>query len=936
MNLIPALVSAVLLTLCAASYAGINTWTAFGPEGGNASDVQFPRSDRLYAIGGSVIYLSDNQGTSWRPIMNGLPQSPAFSIKLSASISNADVVYVVFQSDDQVTFQRVFRTTNAGQRWARIPFSLPGAAVIRDLSIDPTDSNRITITTSLAGSAGVAMSNDGGLNFSNPAVGGGFPQGTTSSTFSATRHGTIGYAVVRPTLAAGVLQVFRSSDVLNNIWTVTSSLPTPVTQLSRIRTAPSNSNVVYGNVFDRPDPCIDPCPESAVTLNGGGLWSIRGSLISPPWISPVSSGTVLEVFYPGNISVSTNNSNSYTPLSTSTTLLSRVAASSTYPTTPTFFASSFTAGIFRSTNNGVSTSRVNDGFSGKTIAALAISRGGGTIINSNYTLFAGADSEFVSDGVNSRLIPNLTVPDPWIERNVASLGSSGVVALATDLTANTHVYAGDNFNRVLRSVNNGVNWASVSTPGSGIGSVHTIAIDERSCAVPPVSGICTSGPLQTIYVGGNNSPNAIFGSTAFAIYKSTNAGTTFAAASTGINRPSSSTLTLRVTDIAIDRSTTPILYAATSLFGTGSVGTTASGIYKSTNAGVSWSSINSGLPLVAGGGVNTVHNVTSVEVAPDNNAVLYAAVVNNLVVPGAVSGIYKSINAGASWVQVGLARRAVRDIAIDRNNSSRIYVAVSGTGAEPGGVARSLDSGATWNSISTALPARGAFKIAARGSQLYVGTIAGVYGFFQGPDPDLDNVQSSVEDAAPNGGDLNNDGVPDSTQSNSASFLIKSVNDGNDRRITLGRTNYGNADTVEERSILGSCSQLNNTFGIDPELYPIDLGASGIAYDASDLGLVNIELNSCSAAVIDVKFDDGNFIDPVNWTWRNYSPTTPGDNNTFAWYTFTGARRLNNTTWRLTINANQLGVYRADSNSILLRGGPAFFPERMFTGGFED
>gem|GEM_PF-2981465 len=938
MTLIPRLFSAVLLTFCAAAQAGINIWTAFGPEGGNASDVQFPRSDRLYAIGGSVIYLSDNQGTDWRPIMNGLPLSPAFSIKLTASISNADVAYVVFQSDDLVTFQRVFKTTNAGLRWARVPFPLPGAAVIRDLSIDPLNENRITITTSLAGSPGVAMSNDAGASFFNPSIGGGFPQAGTSSTFSATRHFTIGYAVLRQSPTAMVPQVFRSTDS-GVSWVATSALPTPVSALSRIRTAPSNADVVYGNVFDRPDPCIDPCTQSTVTVNGGGLWSPRNSLISPPWISPTSSGTVLGVFFPGNVSVSTNNANTYTPLSTSTTLLSRVAASPGYPTTPTFFASSFTAGTFRSTNNGVSSSRVNDGFSGKTISALAISRGGGAISNPNFTLFAGANSDFVSDGVNSRFIPTITAPDPWIERNVAVLGSSGVLALATDLTANTHVYAGDNFNRVLRSVNNGVSWASVSTPGAGIGSVHTIAIDERSCASPPVSGICTTGPLQTIYVGGNNSPDAIFGSNALAIYKSTNAGTSFAAASAGIVRPLLSTLTLRVTGIAIDRSATPVLYAATSLFGTGNIGATASGIYKSTNGGIGWSPINTGLPLIPGGGVNTVFNVTAIEVAPDNNAVLYATVVNNLVAPGAASGIYKSVNAGASWAQVGLVRRAVRDIAIDRNNSSRIYVAISGTGAEPGGMARSLDSGATWNLISTGLPASGAFKVAARGSTLYAATIAGVFAFFQGPDPDLDNVESSVEDAAPNAGDLNNDGIADSTQSNSASFLIKSINDGsaqNDRRAILGRTNYGNADTVPDRAELGACDQLNNTFGIDPEVYPLDVGGSGIAYDATDLGLVNIELNNCSAAVVTVRFDDGNFTDPVNWRWRNYSPTTPGDNNTFAWYTFAGARRVSNTTWRLTINANQLGVYRADSNSILLRGGPSFFPERVFTGGFED
>lgn len=929
------LIACTSLVCTSFAQAGVNTWTPFGPEGGNASDVQFPRVDRLYAVGGSIIYLSDNQGTNWRPIMNGLPQSPAFSIKLAASINNADVAYVVFQSDDQVTFQRVFKTTNAGLRWSRVPFPLPPGALIRDLSIDPINSDRIIITTSLPGSAGVAISADGGANFSSPSVASGYPQGASSATFTATRHGAIAYAAVRATLAAGALQVFRSSDSGVN-WAPTATLPTTVRTLFQLRTSLNSQNTVYGSGYDSPDPCIDPCDDGVSTINGGTSWSARSSLISPPWISPSNANTLMQAFYPGSVSLSTNSGALFTQLVAGTRLLSRVSASSNYPATPTFFAASFTDGIFRSINNGANVSRVNDGFSGKTIAALAISKGAGTVANPNYTLFAGADSEFTSDGVNSRLIPSITPPGAWIERPVASLNSSGVVAMATDLTANTHVYAGDNFNRFLRSVDNGVSWAQANTPSPGIGSVHAIALDERSCTAPPVSGICTTGPLQTIYIGGNNSPNAGLGSNAFAIYKSTNAGVSFTVASAGINRPSVSSLTLRVTDIAADRSATPILYAATSIIGTGAIGTNASGVYKSTNGGSSWTSINTGLPQVAGGGVNTIHNVTAIEVAPDDNAVLYATVVNNLVSPGAVSGIYKSTNSGASWALTGLSRRAVRDIAIDRNDSSRIYVAVSGTGAEPGGVARSLDSGATWNSISTALPASGAFKIVARGSQLYVGAIAGVYAFFQGPDADLDNVETSVEDAAPNGGDLNNDGIADSTQSGTASFLVKTVDDDETRRAPEGRTNYGNADIDKMRAVAGSCTQLNNTFGIDPEIYPIDLGASGIAYDASDLGMVNIELNDCSSATITVKFDDGNFIDPLNWKWRNYSPTTPGDNGTFAWYTFAGAQRVDNTTWRLTISANTLGVYRADSNSILLRGGPAFFPERVFTGGFEE
>jgi hypothetical protein len=605
--------------------------------------------------------------------------------------------------------------------------------------------------------------------------------------------------------------------------------------------------------------------------------------------------------------------------------------------TTTILAGSIDRGIVKSNNNGTNVASANEGYYGKDMISLALGRSA----ISGYTLFAGVASAVSTDGVHTRFIPTIAALPNWIERPVASLFSTSVTALAADPTTSTIVFAGNSMNQFLRSNNTGVSWGAVSTPSPGIGSVHAIALDPRSCSSPPVSGPCVTGPLTTIYIGGDASLGATPGGNSASIYKSVNSGGSFSAASSGLTLSTAADSRLRITDIAIDPNNSQILYASIAIIGDGTRGNGASGIFKSTNAGFTWFASGTGLPLsAAGGGPTARADVWAIEIDRSDSNVLYAAVTDSLVNPGAVSGIYRSQNAGLNWTQIGPRRYAARDIAIDTNDSNRIFIGVTGNAANPGGVLRTVDGGQNWQVISNGLEAGGVFKLVQRGAQIFGATRTGVYSFFAGPDADLDNVETAVEDAAPNAGDLNGDGISDSAQSSTASFLIKTVGSSEEGgyRIPEGRTNYGNVDdtgTTEGERGGDGCTQLSNIYGIDSALYPADIGPSGIEYDTSDLGLVNIEYDNCSSATVDVTFDDGSFVDGLNWVWRNYSPTTPGDAGSFAWYTFAGAQRINSRTWRLTINANQLGVYRADSNSLLLRGGPAFFPERVLTSGFE-
>ncbi len=100
------------------------------------------------------------------------------------------------------------------------------------------------------------------------------------------------------------------------------------------------------------------------------------------------------------------------------------------------------------------------------------------------------------------------------------------------------------------------------------------------------------------------------------------------------------------------------------------------GIYKSTNAGVSWTMSSTGLS-------GTVKDIV---VNPRNANVVYA---------GTSSGVYKSTNAGGNWSLTGLT--GVNDIVLAPGGLDTLY---AGTAT---GVSQSVNGGSTWTAMNTGL-----------------------------------------------------------------------------------------------------------------------------------------------------------------------------------------------------------------------------------------
>jgi hypothetical protein len=302
---------------------------------------------------------------------------------------------------------------------------------------------------------------------------------------------------------------------------------------------------------------------------------------------------------------------------------------------------------------------------------------------------------------------------------------------------------------------------------------------------------------------------------------------------------------------------------------------------------------------------------------------------------GAIGSVYKSVNGGASWSEsaTGIAGQDVRALFMDPADATgeTVYAGTGGTGANPGGVYRTTDGGATWNSLSIGLPANAALALAipprALGApaRIVAGTTAGIWEYTTAPDEDVDGSPSSVENSVL-AGDGNDDGIPDAAQSGVASLSAIGSSGAAEGSAPEGTIVRATIDIVA-----GTCTQLNDSTSLQASLYPPD--PIGAADSHAPWGLISFALPDCQNATVHATFHGASF--DATWHWRNYGPRIPGDATTFGWYSFAGARRLDAQTWELVIDARRQGNYRGDTDNILFIGGPAKLPDLIFDHGLE-
>ena len=133
-------------------------------------------------------------------------------------------------------------------------------------------------------------------------------------------------------------------------------------------------------------------------------------------------------------------------------------------------------------------------------------------------------------------------------------------------------------------------------------------------------------------------------------------------------------------------------------------------LYKSTNAGSSWTAISN---------FSGLGDMDELCIAPSNSQIIYAAFGNTL---------HKTTDGGANWNQVNLGGLAatINYINIHPTNSDHIIMAMSNNNR----FIESTDGGATWASIRHNLPNIGAWSVVFDGTSnngIYVSMSKGVY-----------------------------------------------------------------------------------------------------------------------------------------------------------------------------------------------------------------
>ena len=229
------------------------------------------------------------------------------------------------------------------------------------------------------------------------------------------------------------------------------------------------------------------------------------------------------------------------------------------------------------------------------------------------------------------------------------------------------------------------------------------------------------GGRVTTVTGVPQQPRTFYmGSTGGGVWKTRDAGASWLNVSDGYFASAS------MGSIDVADSDPNIIYAGTGSDAIRSNVSIGRGVYKSTNAGDTWTFA----------GLRNVGQIGSINVHPTNPDIVFAAAMGNPFVATSDRGVYRTRDGGRSWQKVLFVSDSTGavDLEFQPGNPNVIYAAMWRaerkpwtiiSGAHEGGVYRSTDGGDTWSKLTNGLPAglvgKADFAVsAAKPNRLYV------------------------------------------------------------------------------------------------------------------------------------------------------------------------------------------------------------------------
>ena len=209
------------------------------------------------------------------------------------------------------------------------------------------------------------------------------------------------------------------------------------------------------------------------------------------------------------------------------------------------------------------------------------------------------------------------------------------------------------------------------------------------------------GGRVTTVAGVPDNPQLYYmGATGGGVWKTENAGLTWENISDGYFEVGT------IGAIAVAPSDPNVLYVGTGEKSIRGVTTShGDGIYKSTDAGDSWTHI--GLPNAG--------QISRIKIHPQDHNIAYVGVQGQIWGPSEERGVYRTQDGGATWQQVLKvdAQTGATDLRMDPTNPRILYASMWEHGRKPwfvlsggyaGGIFKSTDGGDTWTQLTDGLP----------------------------------------------------------------------------------------------------------------------------------------------------------------------------------------------------------------------------------------
>ncbi len=277
----------------------------------------------------------------------------------------------------------------------------------------------------------------------------------------------------------------------------------------------------------------------------------------------------------------------------------------------------------------------------------------------------------------------------WMQTNGPFGGN--VISLAIDPVTPSTMYAGTR-NGLYRSTDGGANWTALDRALSGT-SISILAIDPDTPATLYAGtgkgvfkgtdsgshwrqlGIAVGSVIHAVAVDPATPSTVYVGTTTSGVWRSTDRGMNWTHVYSGLTE-------LTVYALVVDPSNRSTIYA----------GTYEGGVFRSTDRGEHWEPTNEGLANLS---------VLAIAIDPETPTTLYAGTSRH--------GLYRSLDGGSHWIKMdgGLGSPTIEATAIDPATSSTLYVATAADG-----VFRSSDRGMQWTSIEAGLPVDATYALA--------------------------------------------------------------------------------------------------------------------------------------------------------------------------------------------------------------------------------